>query len=270
MPSKTAEAPMKKLIYCLLFTTVLFAKDPQTKDLNEYLELMRCHSSTVGFTGNFKNCEIELVNDLEKISDALKKTGRDVGILYQDKYWIWVNDPILCPNGKIGVYGRILNKCSLTNGLAGCAVVPVFKDGKIALNCNFRHATRTWELEIPRGMNGETETAEEAAKREVLEETGFVTKDLTFLGEMPPDTGQTNAIVAVYMASIADSSEATPEDSEAIESILAFSVKELREGLKKSGEKEKKVFLRDPFLTFALIQMDIRGLLNFSQNNEHQ
>jgi ADP-ribose pyrophosphatase len=226
---------------------------------------MRSHSSSIGLSGSALKGEIELLDDPEKVAAILKKTGRDIGILYQDRYWIWINDPVRFPSGNMGVYGRILSRSSL-EGYAGCAVVPRFKDGRIALNCNFRHATRSWELEIPRGFTEKGETAEESARREVFEETGFLAKDLVFLGEMPPDTGKSNAVVAIFMADIDERAEARPEESEAIASIVALTLSELREGLRKGSipikmqEKEIQVFVRDPFLTYALIQMEIRGL----------
>jgi ADP-ribose pyrophosphatase len=259
---------MKKVLFFLLLTPILFCFEPETKQLKEYFELMQTYSSTIGFSAKAREGEIELLTDPEKIALALKKTGRDVGIVYQDKYWIWINDPVQFPNGNVGVYGRILSRSSL-KGFAGCAVVPCFKDGRIALNCNFRHATRSWELEIPRGFSEEGESPESCAKREALEETGLLTEDLIFLGEMAPDSGKSSSIVALFMAKIKEQREAKPEESEAIAKIVILPAKELRKALLKGSTfieikgKKKEVFLRDPFLTFALVQMSIRGLFSF-------
>ena len=38
---------------------------------------------------------------------------------------------------------------------------------KVILNVNYRHATRSWELELPRGVREENETVEMTAKREL-------------------------------------------------------------------------------------------------------
>lgn len=258
---------MKVFFYCFLVVSSLAFCDPQTKNLQEYLDMVQSYNSSIGVKGDANEGEIELLKDAEKIKAAMIKTGRDVGIVYKDRYWIWANDPVLFPSGQLGVYGRIISRSSL-KGKAGCALLARFKDGKIALNCNFRHATRTWELEIPRGFVEEGESAEEGAKREVLEETGCIIGAPIFLGDMPPDTGQSNALVAIFTATIEECGKAQMEESEAIDSIVPLSLKELKKGLLEGylyisiHNKKKKVFLRDPFLTYALIQMEIRGLLH--------
>lgn len=255
---------MNIFFHLFLFASTLFAKEPAKVQFQEYQEMMRSYSSSIGLTGDAAKGEIELLSDPEKIAIALENTGRDVGIVYQDKYWIWINDPVQFPNGTIGVYGRILSRSSLKGFAAGTACVPYFKDGRIALVCQFRHATRSWELEIPRGFTEEGETLEESARREILEETGLIVKDFVFLGKMAPDAGKVCSVVPIFMAIVQGQTDASPEDSEAIASTVILTIDELREGLCKGsismeiqGEK-RQVFLRDPFLTYALVQMDIR------------
>jgi ADP-ribose pyrophosphatase len=115
-------------------------------------------------------------------------------------------------------------------GLTGVAVMVVLPDGRIVLNRNYRHATRSWEYELPRGASEPGETIEAVALREVKEETGMVIDQLILLGEIAPDTGMVNAVVPVVMAKLMSQEEAAPEDSEAIAGIEAFTVKELKQG----------------------------------------
>lgn len=261
---------MRLLIFGVLCASFFRLQAAEQKHWEEYLSIMHQYRTGVGLSGDFTKGEIELLEDPDKIAFALAKTGRDIGILYQDRYWIWVNDPVKFPNGTIGVYGRILARRSL-QGAAGCAVLPRFKDGRIALNCNFRHTTRSWELEIPRGFTEENETPEESARREMQEETGLVAKDLILLGEMPPDTGKSSAVLAVFLGMVEDQFDATPQDSEAIASVIALTEKELCKGIQEGSlfleinGVSRKVFLRDPFLTYALVQMGIRGLFSYPQ-----
>ncbi|NGX46275.1 MAG: ADP-ribose pyrophosphatase [Chlamydiae bacterium] len=88
------------------------------------------------------------------------------------------------------------------------------------LNCNFCHATRSWELEVPRGFASAGESPEEAARRELVEETGLTADKLHFLGEMASDSGTSSALVKLFMAEVSAQIAATPEDSEAVEEIV--------------------------------------------------
>lgn len=62
--------------------------------------------------------------------------------------------------------------------------------GKVVLVRQFRPATNRVMLEFPAGHVEHGESPEEAARRELLEETGFEAKHLEFLGEMTPDNGR--------------------------------------------------------------------------------
>ena len=44
----------------------------------------------------------------------------------------------------------------------------------IVVNLNYRHATRSWEIELPRGMRRSKESLREASARELKEETGYM------------------------------------------------------------------------------------------------
>lgn len=228
-----------------------------------YFDYLKRYPKTLGPSGNFLLGEIEIIDDAQEIQDIEQNTGRQVGIMAEDKYWIWLNDAVKFPNGKSGVYGRLIWKSSL-NGVGGVVVLPVLPNGKVCLNRNFRHATRSWEYELPRGGIEENETLEDAALREVREETGLVVDQLQFLGQMNPDSGTTNTVVSVFLAKVLRQENAQPEDSEAIAAIEAFSIEEIKNGfiaghlsIEIDG-KQVHTNLRDPFLAFALLQTDLR------------
>lgn len=233
--------------------------------------------------GDFKRGEIELVTDPSGMAlvqktqeERLIKKGFSpsdakefsrIGIAYEDQYWIWLRDAVYFPKGVSGTYNRLIWKPELQGGFSGVAVLPVLPSGKIALNLNYRHATRSWELELPRGCKELKETREEAALREVKEETGLVASSLTFLGEMAPDTGVLSSVIPIFIGKIAATEVSHPKYSEAIAGVLSFTKEELKEGLLQGylevtieGEK-KQVPLRDSFLTFAIFQAELRKLL---------
>ncbi len=210
------------------FSMVFFPIEGGDASRNEYLELINRFPKLIQPQGNYANGEIQIVLDPQEMADIERETGRNVGIVMKDKYWLWINDACIFPNGNKGVYGRILWVKSLES-CPGVVVMPVMSDGKIVLNCNFRHATRSWEIELPRGLINFGEEVEAAAKRETVEETGMLVNELLLLGEIPPDTGVTNTVVPIFMAKVTEKQDSQPEDTEAIEEILALTVHEVKQ-----------------------------------------
>lgn len=60
-------------------------------------------------------------------------------------------------------------------------------EGEFLLVRQWRHGSSEFELELPAGALDEGETPEEAAARELQEETGFVAEKLTLLGSAMPN-----------------------------------------------------------------------------------
>jgi ADP-ribose pyrophosphatase len=254
---------MKWLSLFCLITSLSFAQGDR---LDTYFDYLDRYPATLGPWGDAAQGEIEIIRDRKKIAEVEQQTGRVVGVVALDKYWIWLNDVVKFPKGNYGVYSRLLWLKSLT-GPAGVAVMPILPNGKVPLNRTFRHATRSWEYELPRGLIHPNEAVEDAARREVKEETGMLVDQLHFLGQMTPDSGITCTVVPVYFAKVVRRESATPEDSEAIASIDSFSIAELKQGfingyltIELEGKKHR-IPLRDPFLAFALFQAEIRSLL---------
>src|SRR5882762_10182094 len=116
--------------------------------------------------GDHRKGEIEIVTDLAEVTsienkqiERLMKKGWSeeearessrTGIVAQDIFWIWLRDAVIFPTGATGTYDRLLWQKSMER-LIGVAVLPILSNGRVVLNLNFRHATRSWEFEIPRG-----------------------------------------------------------------------------------------------------------------------
>ena len=105
-----------------------------------------------------------------------------------------VKDEILLPDGK-----RSVREISLHNGAA--AVIPILSDGRVLMEKQFRYAHGRVMLEIPAGkLDTPDEPPLEAAKRELLEETGAVAEKYTYLGSIAPSPALIDEVIHVYMA----------------------------------------------------------------------
>lgn len=255
------------MTHLLIFLASILASETE-----DYLNLLSNHPH-LAKKGEAKDGEIELVLEPSEISKVEElqtnrwmkkghplekaKSYSRVGIIAEDPYWIWIRDAVLFPNGSYGTYERVLWKRELQQSFPGVAVLPILQDGRILLNRNYRHATRSWEWEMPRGLIETGESPAKAAQRELKEETGWSSENPEYLGSMAVDSGILCSIVPVYSCRLIEKGMSHAEDSEAIEGCYAFTIAEIKEGLK-NGSFDG-VSLRDPFLTFALLQFQIRN-----------
>jgi len=119
------------------------------------------------------------------------------GIVQTDPYWIWMRDAVIFPSGYEGTYNRVVWR-SAVDGPGGVAILPLLKDGRIVLNLNYRHSTRSWEIELPRG----DAYMEKQQKKHLVDnsavKTGCLTDSQVFLGSITPDTSTLNTVTPVF------------------------------------------------------------------------
>ena len=96
-------------------------------------------------------------------------------------------------------------------------VIPLTAEGQVILIEQYRHGTNEVTLEIPGGLVDEGESSLAAARRELLEETGYTTNDLRFLGRTRPNPAiQNNSLHSFVALNCTLSQSRTPDDSEHI------------------------------------------------------
>jgi ADP-ribose pyrophosphatase len=84
------------------------------------------------------------------------------------------------------------------NGIV--AIVPVTEDSDVLLIRQFRPPVNGYVVEFPAGLNDKTETLEAAARRELLEETGYSAEEMIFLTEGPISSGASGEILTSFFA----------------------------------------------------------------------
>lgn len=105
------------------------------------------------------------------------------------------------------------------------AMVAFTADGSVLCVRQYRPAVERMTLELPSGLIDPGETPAEAARRELIEETGYEAADLEVLSPMLPDTGRlTNRIWACVATGLRRVEGREPE--EGIE-VVTLTVPEL-------------------------------------------
>ncbi len=148
--------------------------------------------------------------------DSLPSSDVRVGVLAEDPYLLVARDAVRFADGTYGLYNRLLVP-------SGAAILPVH-DGRIILLDRFRHGTRAWHLEIPRGSFSGQGTHEDEARRELEEEIGAVAGELIDLGRLHSTTGCLDEEHHLYLAHV--DRIGTPDRHEAIVAIRAFTIED--------------------------------------------
>ena len=107
------------------------------------------------------------------------------------------------------------------------------KKGQICFVNSPRYVTQSLELELPSGGILKDETILEAAQREILEETGYILKDMEYIYSFHPSNAITNQQAHIVMGNC---DEATPRkdfDHNEVFEVLWFNDEKIFNMIKK-------------------------------------
>jgi ADP-ribose pyrophosphatase len=204
--------------------------------VNEYQSLMKKHpglfSNSRAFLTIIKNQRIIRLWQ-KKNQQALFQRGcpedwAKIGIVLDDPYFFVLRDLVKFPDQDIRGYSRIVARADLSGGQA-VAVLPELQN-QILLLHQFRHATRSWHFEIPRGYGEPDTSAVENARKEILEEIEGKVLKLAALGALHSNTGLEANKVSLFYAKL--SSVGKSSLNEGIRKYVLLTAKEFEQWIK--------------------------------------
>jgi ADP-ribose pyrophosphatase len=208
------------------------------------------HNPTGGITivsDPTETARIEALMAERFAAQGLPREWARAGIFYEDPYIILLRDAVIFPDGKPGLYHRVIARHDEPTGVA----VLGRYDGKIVLVRHFRHPSRAWHLEIPRGAIGADEDPDHVAHLEISEEIGGTIRSLVRLGLLHGASALMRHSVVLVYAEL--ESIGTPALGEGIAEILLVSPAEFEQMIADSA-------ITDAFTVAAAYHARLRGL----------
>jgi len=153
-------------------------------------------------------------------------------VLYQGKVFRLQRDTVIEPGGVRADRDIIVHPGSVV-------VLPIFEDGRVLLIRQYRHSVGEFLWELVAGRKEPDETPVAAARRELIEETGYRAKHLREMMCVIPTPGFVNEWMWIFAAEGLQQGEAQPEEDEKITAKL-FTLKQVDSMIEKGALHDAK------------------------------
>lgn len=114
-------------------------------------------------------------------------------IVHQNPWWQYRHDHYELPSGAKGEYFYVDKPGSVM-------IIPFLEDGRVVMVREYRYLNERWSIEFPGGGVIEGDIFEDAARKELLEETGFTAEEFVNVGEFNPHNGIANELCRIYLS----------------------------------------------------------------------
>ena len=140
----------------------------------------------------------------EKISGA---------VVYAGNFLTVEKDQVRLPDGSTGEREYIRHPGAVL-------IVPLFDDGRVLLERQFRYPHGREFIEVPAGKLEADEPHLETAKRELLEETGYTAQEWSRLGVIHTAIAYTNEAIEIFVAKKLQLGERKLDAGEFLETLI--------------------------------------------------
>jgi ADP-ribose pyrophosphatase len=153
-------------------------------------------------------------------------------VLYQGKVFRLQRETVIEPGGVHAERDIIVHPGSVV-------VLPIFKDGRVLLIRQYRHSVGEFLWELVAGRKESKETPLAAARRELVEETGYTAQRLRKLMRIVPTPGFVNEWMWIFAAEGLTEGAAQPEEDEKITPRI-FTLKQTEKMIQRGTLRDAK------------------------------
>ena len=157
---------------------------------------------------NKKGRSSDMTKENEKLMAQLSEKQLESETIFNGRILHVVKDRVELPNGHISTREVIRH-------IGAACVIPVTDDGKVITERQYRYPYNEVITEIPAGkLDSDEEDPLDAAKRELIEETGYTADKWTFLGMFYPAAAYCDEAISMYLAEGLHKGEQKLDDDE--------------------------------------------------------